>query len=37
MTFVENVFNFYQGGPYSPKIHITPNSPVAAVSGKQRA
>ena len=27
MTFVENIFNFYQGGPHSPTVHITPNSP----------
>ena len=27
MTFVENIFNSYQGGPYSPTVHITPNSP----------
>ena len=24
---VENIFYFYQSGPYSPTIHITPNSP----------
>ena len=24
MTFVENIFNSYQGGPYSPTVHITP-------------
>ena len=27
MTFVEHIFNSYQGGPYSPTVHITPNSP----------
>ena len=27
MTFVENIFNSYQGGPYSQMVHITPNSP----------
>ena len=27
MTFVENIINSYQGGPYSPTVHITPNSP----------
>ena len=27
MTFVENIFNSYQGGPYSPTVHIIPNSP----------
>ena len=27
MTFVENIFNSYQGGPYSQTVHITPNSP----------
>ena len=26
MTFVENIFYFYQSGPYSPTVHITPNS-----------
>ena len=25
MTFVENIFNSYQDGPYSPTVHITPN------------
>ena len=25
-TFVENI---YEGGPYSPTVHITPNSPIA--------
>ena len=28
-TFVENIFNYYEGGPYSPTVHITPNSPIA--------
>ena len=27
MTFVENIFNSYQGGPYSQTVNITPNSP----------
>ena len=27
MKFVENIFNSYQGGPYSPTVHIIPNSP----------
>ena len=27
MTFVENIINSYQGGQYSPTVHITPNSP----------
>ena len=27
MTFVEHIFNSYQGGPYSPTVHIIPNSP----------
>ena len=27
MTFVENIFSSYQGGPYSPTVPITPNSP----------
>ena len=27
MTFVEQIFYSYQGGPYSPTVHITPNSP----------
>ena len=28
-TFVENIFNYYEGGPYSPTVHIFPNSPIA--------
>ena len=27
LVFVENIFNSYESGPYSPTVHITPNSP----------
>ena len=29
MAFIENIFNSYEGGPYSPTVHITPNSPTS--------
>ena len=33
MTFVENIFYFYHSGPYSPTVHIAPNSPITFLTG----
>ena len=32
MTCVENIFYFYQSGPYSPTVYITPNSPTVGTT-----
>ena len=29
MAFIENIFSSYEGGPYSPTDHISPNSPTS--------